>query len=614
MWRARPGSYIARSPAPAPATDDVMKPTPPLLPPLLPRLLPLLLIAACAAPPAPPPARPPAPAATAPAPAPPARPAPPPVATPQPVLPGAVSALPAAVLPAAPYNEAVAARFPEPKASYRTPAFQPGRTGFTTNAELAAALRALVRDGTASGGTTVRLAVPGTSQTGQPIEALVFARGSDGSPAALAASAKPLVLMIGQQHGDEPAGAEGLLAVAQELAAGRPAGVLDRINVVILPRANPDGADRNSRVSASGIDINRDHLLLRTPEAQAIATLVRDYRPMVVVDAHEHTVVGRYLDKYGAIQRFDALLQYAMTANLPPFVGRASDEWFHQPLRAALQKEGLTTEWYYTTSTDLADRKLAMGGVQPDTGRNVNGLRNTVSLLVETRGVGLGRLHFLRRVHTQVVAAQSVLSSAAARADDLPRLRQFVEQEVASAACQGDVVVEAGPTPSEKSLLMLDPVTGADKRVDVAWDSALELRVRRTRARPCGYWLAPDQTDAVTRLRSLGITVQQFGQNAAVRGETFRETAREEVARADVRGTIADAALVQKVSVETVPAVVDAPAGSYFVPLAQPLAALVVAAMEPDTQNSYFANRVVTRLAGSARLMALPEGRLSDLP
>jgi hypothetical protein len=593
----------------------VTKTTPPLLPLLL---LLLLLIAACAAPPlrSPvPPARPPAPVVAAPAPAPARQPAPPPVATPQPVAPGSVAVLPPAALAptAPPYNQAVAARFPDPKASYRTPAFQPGHAGFTTNAELAFALRTLVRDGGA-GGTTVRLVVPGTSQTGQPIEALVFSRGGDGSAAALAASGKPVVLLVGQQHGDEPASAEGLLAVAQELAAGRPAGVLDKIHVVVLPRANPDGAERGSRVSASGIDINRDHLLLRTPEAQAVAALMRDYRPMVVVDAHEHTVVGRWLDKYGAIQRFDALLQYAMTANLPAFVSRASDEWFHQPLRAALQKEGLTSEWYYTTSTDLADRKLAMGGVQPDTGRNVNGLRNTVSLLVETRGVGLGRLHFLRRVHTQVVAAQSVLASAAARADDLPKLRQFVEQEVAAAACQGDVVVEAGPTPSEKSLLMLDPATGADKRIDVAWDSALALRVRKARARPCGYWLAADQADAVTRLRTLGVTVQQFGQNAAVRGETFRELAREETARADVRGTIADATLVQRVQVETVPALVDAPAGSYFVPLAQPLAGLVVAAMEPDTQNSYFAHRVVTRLDGSARLMALPEGRLADLP
>ena len=37
---------------------------------------------------------------------------------------------------------------------------------------------------------------------------------------------------------------------------------------------------------------------------------------------------------------------------------------------------------------------------------------------------------------------------------------------------------------------MLDPQTGADKTVHVAWDSALVLNTVRKRPRPCGYWLA----------------------------------------------------------------------------------------------------------------------------
>ncbi|MGI4777632.1 MAG: hypothetical protein ACRYGA_05870 [Janthinobacterium lividum] len=58
-------------------------------------------------------------------------------------------------------------------------------------------------------------------------------------------------------------------------------------------RANPDAAARFARVSSSGIDVNRDHLLLRTPEAQAIAA---------------------------AVMRYDALLQAAGVANLSPAV------------------------------------------------------------------------------------------------------------------------------------------------------------------------------------------------------------------------------------------------------------------------------------------------------
>ena len=460
----------------------------------------------------------------------------------------------------------------------------------------------------------VRLLGLGSSQSGEPIEALLYTRSPDASPAALRAGTRPTVLLIGQQHGDEPAGAEALIAVAQELAGGRLAALLDRINVVVLPRANPDGAAQGLRVSASGLDINRDHLLLKTPEAQAQAQLVRDYRPVVVIDAHEYTVVGRYLQKFGAVQRYDALLQYATTANVPEFITRAAEEWFRRPMVAALKAQGFSAEWYYTTSTDLADRKVSMGGTQPDTGRNVNGLTNAVSILVETRGVGIGRVHLARRVQTHLVAIGSVLQSAALRAADLLKLRDFVDNDVSALACRGEVVVEAAATPSEYALTMLDPVTGADKIVNVAWDSALELRTLKQRTRPCGYWLGPGETDAVQRLRARGVLVQRIDDKGVVRGELYRETARETGVRQDVRGALFDAGGVVRVQVETLPALLDVVPGSWYVPLDQPLANLVVAALEPDTQNSYLANRIVSDLAAQARVMAKPEFRLSVLP
>ena len=541
-----------------------------------------------------------------------------PPSSPPPTVPARAPAEPAAapvppVTAAAsmPYSDAVAARFPDPAVSYRTPAFEDGRAGFTTNAELQAWVRGLGSYAAAG----AHLLPLGASQNGVPLEALLFTRSADTSPAALLHSGRPTVLLIGQQHGDEPAGSEALLVLAQELARGRLQGLLDRINVVILPRANPDGAQSNQRVTANGIDANRDHLLLKTPEAQAQARLVRDYQPVVVVDAHEYTVVGRFLQKFGALQRYDALVQYAMTANLPPFVTKASEEWFRQPLLKSLEQQQLSSQWYYTTSTDLADKKLSMGGTQPDTGRNVNGLTNAVSILIETRGVGIGRLHLKRRVHTQVTAMTSVLHSAADRAGDLMKLRQYVDAEVSAQACQGQAVVEAGPTPAEYTLQMIDPVTGIDKAVTVSWDSALVLRDLKVRNRPCGYWLASDQGDAVARLRSLGVRVEQVAAVGVIQGETYSETSREQGVRQDVRGTIADAgSVVLKVEVQTAPALIDAPVGSYYVPLSQPLANLVMAALEPDTQNSYFSNGLIGAVGKAARVTSLPGMKMVVMP
>ena len=504
-----------------------------------------------------------------------------------------------------PESDALAARFPDPVVTYRTPAFEPGHEGVTSNAELRALLRAIAGDAANTG--SVRLLQVGSSQAGVPLEALHLSRPWPGA-------AHPTVLLIGQQHGDEPAGSEALLVIAQELAHGGLTALLDRIDVVILPRANPDGAAANRRGTASGIDVNRDHLLLRTPEAQAQALLVRDFNPVVVVDAHEFAALGRYVEKFGAAQRFDALVQYAMVANLPPLVTRASEEWFRQPMLQALRAQGLSSEWYYTSSSDPDDRKISMGGVQPDTGRNVNGLRNAISFLIETRGADLGRAHLLRRTYTHVTAIGSILKSAAARADDLQKLRRFVDAEVAAQACQGETIVEAAATPSEYALAMLDPQTGADKTVNVAWDSALVLTSVTKRARPCGYWLGADQADAALRLRGMGVRVQRIDEGGELRGEAYAETSRELGARPDVRGSIADGGGVLRVTVALAPALIDAVAGSYYVGLDQPLANLVIAALEPDTQSSFVTNRIVDSVSAQARVLRRPELKMSAMP
>ena len=495
--------------------------------------------------------------------------------------------------PYAPYAPAVAARFAEPAVRYDTPGLQGGRETFTSNDELRAALRAL-----AAAPKGPRLLAAGRSQSGLAIEALHFSSGPG----------HPAVLLVGQQHGDEPAGAEALLVLAQQLAGADLAPLLQKVDVIVLARANPDGADLGVRRAANGLDINRDHLLLRTPEALAQSRLMGEFRPVVVVDSHEHTVVGRYLEKFGAIQRNDLLLQYAMTANLPPAITRASEEWFRQPLLQALKVEGLTAEWYYTNPTNPTDLRLSMGGAQPDTARNVHGLKNTVSILLESRGVGIGRLHLQRRVHSHVVALKSILASAATHADALVALKRDADAQTAASACSGEVTVLAAQTTQQREILMLDPVTGADKAVSVQWHSSLTLRPLITRARPCGYWLAAGADDAVQRLQALGVQVQRLRTATALQAETWREISRVEGARPDVRGALDDGHAVRLVQVQVAheDMRLAAPAGSWYVSLAQPLALLAVAALEPDSPNSFFANRVLADLAAAARVTAKP--------
>ncbi len=520
-----------------------------------------------------------------------------------PIAPAAPSASVTAEAPP-PYGEAVAARFPDPSVRYETPGLAEGRRAYTTNAELTQWLR---EQATSAHGTTrAQLLDLGLSQRGTLIQALVLTRAAGTEIAALEASRRPTVLLMGQQHGDEPAGAEALLVVARELAQGLLEPLLDRINVVIVPRANPDGADAGTRDTAGGIDMNRDHLLLQTPEAQALARLVRNYRPMAILDAHEFTVAGRYLEKFHAFQRYDMLLQHATTANLPEFMTRAALEWYRAPMIKALGAESLTQEWYYTTSTRMDDLRVSMGGTQPDTGRNVNGLKNAISMLLETRGVGIGRAHIQRRVHSHVTAITSALRSTAERAGNLEQVRSYEARDIAAQACRGEIVVEAGPTPTQHELIMLDPETGADRVLRVDWNSSLKLIAQKKRPRPCGYWLAGSAGEAVERLKLLGVQVMRVAEPGSALADSYQETGRTSAERQDVRGTIAGSQSIIRVQVTPTRSAIDVPEGSYYVPLNQPLANLAVAALEPDTQNSYFANHLIANLGDTARVMAPP--------
>ncbi|MBK8865949.1 MAG: peptidase M14 [Betaproteobacteria bacterium] len=488
--------------------------------------------------------------------------------------------------------DAVAARFPEPATVYDTPGLQPGRDRFTGNEELRQALHEL-----AARPQGPRLLAAGRSADGTAIEALHFSRGPG----------RPTVLLVGQQHGDEPAGAEALLAVARLLATPAWAVLLDRIDVVVLPRANPDGAALGLRWGRHGVDINRDHLRLSSPEARAIGLLVRAYRPLVVADLHEYPVGGSYRERFNALPRHDLLLQYATAANLPAELSAAAEVGFRQPLLRVLVREGLSADWFHAPVETPGERRLAMGGPQPDTLRNVQGLGQAVSFLLESRGLGLGRTHLQRRVHGHVVAVQSLLHSAAEQAAALQALRLRLDTQVAGQACRGDMVVLAVPTPTRRDMLMLDPVTGADKWVPVLWDNALELEPVIQRARPCGYWLAAEAGAAVHLLQELDVSVQRLDQAILLQAETWRETSRASMARPDARGGVDDGLGLRLVRVVADAAPLPVPAGGWWVPLDQPLAHLVVAALEPDTPGSWFAQRVLPTLASAARVMVVPD-------
>lgn len=189
-------------------------------------MVPMVLLGACTSVPLPPwPSSSSPPAST--------RPVPQIAPAPQPLLPAeppiGVQVSPVARVPPiaspnadtpAPYSAAVAARFPAPSVIYGTPGLQAGRSTFTTQSEIQTWLRDQANAASRTAGVAAAVVPAGRSQRGEALEALVLARATNTDPATLLANGRPTVLLVGQQHGNEPAGSEAMLVIARELSQG----------------------------------------------------------------------------------------------------------------------------------------------------------------------------------------------------------------------------------------------------------------------------------------------------------------------------------------------------------------------------------------------------------
>jgi len=106
-----------------------------------------------------------------------------------------------------------------------------------------------------------------------------------------ALSATPAVLWVSANvHGNEESGADAALHVLYELANRSDCvvtNILADAIVVILPIQNPDGREEGTRRNLYGFDMNRDWFARTQPETDGKLEVIRQYPPMLYIDAHE---------------------------------------------------------------------------------------------------------------------------------------------------------------------------------------------------------------------------------------------------------------------------------------------------------------------------------------
>lgn len=496
-------------------------------------------------------------------------------------------------------SPAVRARFADVPIKLDAPGLAAARDTFTSQDEMMAFVAHLK-----ARAKNVHVGSLGTSQERRDLPYLVFTAEGASDPAAIKALDRPIVWLVGQQHGNEPAGGEAMLALASALADGELRPLLDRVTVVIVPRANPDGAAAFVRGSANGFDLNRDHLLLTLPETRGLHAKMAELPPDVVIDAHEFSVANRWIEKFNALQGADAMFLHATHPAVAKETTGLAESLFRPAMEAALTRHGLKPFWYLTTSFRTEDKTVSMGGNAPGISRNHFGLTGAVSFLIETRGVGIRMEGYQRRVATHYVAAKAALETAAAEA---ARVRTAVSHaRQAIAAARDDLVVGHRIATVKMTLPMIDPDTAADKPIEVDFRDSRRITVTASRPRPAGYIVGPEAAAAVDALRTKGVVVCQLGGSAPIDVEAFHVESRAGQVTRDQRESINPE---RAVNVTLAQRKLDAAPASVFIPMAQPAAAIIAATLEPDSPGSHVGSGMTPVLAsGEAPIYRVPAG------
>lgn len=161
------------------------------------------------------------------------------------------------------------------------------------------------------------------------------------------------VFMWSQMHGDEPTATSSLIDMFAYLQKHRDKDWVKKISETMtirgVPMLNPDGQEMYQRRNLQGIDINRDALDLKTPEARLLKQLRDEWNPSIGFNLHNQqalTTVGRapsqasisFLVVFGdeakttsygqeRNQRIASGMVTALQKFIPGHIARYSDEW-----------------------------------------------------------------------------------------------------------------------------------------------------------------------------------------------------------------------------------------------------------------------------------------------
>ena len=390
--------------------------------------------------------------------------------------------------------------------------------------------------------------------------------------ALIQANGKPTVFHQAQVHGNEPASGEGSLALIYAAATGKltdyeGGDILDSVNIMVYPRINADGAYKNQRNNVKdGLNMNRGYLHARSSEIQDVISVYNAFRPHIVMDAHEWSPDNTgekdsYFDDLwlfcnGSTNNSAAMLEGSMDI---------MDNVFADAEKIDIRPFFYVGHMNYSASEGTANSLAPY----------YYGMRGSYAFCVETRGIGIGRGCFERRVVSHYLTAESMIRYAAANA----------EQVITGVANERARIAEAGTVYSSSNTITLKHTDTTHSRAyarptlnlltntitnpNATQKPQAAYTASKTRTRPTAYLLKAGASGLSTVLKTLdyhNIPYIKTEESMTISVRSYSGSSRS----ASLNSTSS----------------VTFPAGSYILPMNHSDGNILAMIMEPDVSDS----------------------------
>ena len=363
-----------------------------------------------------------------------------------------------------------------------------------------------------------------------------------------------------QIHGKEIGSGEAALAMLKHFDGTYGDGLLENMNIAMIPRLNTWGAYKSDRMvyfNGEEIDPNRDFMKLESAEAQLSVKLYNQLEPELFYDAHECFVHP----EYNQVDMHDVW----SCVNFVPFTTQEfkdtaltlADKIFD---RAA--KNNLTYGWY---SSSINGYNTVMGTT------NLH-VRGSLVFLTESQGILGGNQQIERRIMSHVSTVTGVLDYVNENVADVQKVVDDQRADIINRGKTYDesdvIVLETGYSQHPEHNISGKKVdTGSGEITDSVFTGVIYDVVKNSRTAPTAYVIPAGEswTDGVLELLDKqGITYTQIPA-AAVQLQQYT-------------GTVSAASLTEEKTVVF-------PEGAYVMTMAQKNAYILGLLMEPDVKD-----------------------------